>query len=133
MSRDLGRPWWDFDPDERPVPLTEEDVAVALEAERIVQAERQAMIRQARDFRESPLDRLVSVRTIALLLAVCLVMFALGWKQGASASTGTQHSGGGLEAGHVTGTTSGEGPNRSTEGWVGNQNRRLRDEEVSTR
>lgn len=190
MSGELDRPWWGFDPDERPVSLTERGVVVGYEAERADQAEHPAMIHQdtdlderpvpltepevtfayqteridqaerqakippdtdpttktltamremshparasGRDFRKSPLRRSVAGPKIALLLAGCLVAFAMGWQHGASASTGSQHSQGSRQADHVAEITSGVGADRSTKGLTGNQEQRPHNEEVLT-
>jgi hypothetical protein len=100
MSEDR-RSWWDFDPDERPVPLDAIAEAVAAEAEQIVESQRQSIMREDTDptgetlaaLREAAatapvdegLDRApASVRRIAvaLLSVACVAMFSLGWVQG---------------------------------------------------
>ncbi len=94
------REWWEFDPEERPVPLSNAmDAAEA--AEQIVEAERQSIIREDTDptlqtlaalqqqHAPSPAagDPPKSVLRVALLLLVagCVGTFSLGWAQGASA------------------------------------------------
>ena len=99
MSEDR-RSWWDFDPDERPVPLDPVAEAVAAEAEEIVESQRQSIMREDTDptlqtlaaLREaaaSPVDEGLdrapaSLRRIAvaLLSVACVAMFSLGWLQG---------------------------------------------------
>ena len=99
MSEDR-RSWWDFDPDERPVPLDPIAEAVAAEAEEIVESQRQSIMREDTDptlqtlaaLREAAvvpadggLDRApASLRRIAvaLLSVACVAMFSLGWVQG---------------------------------------------------
>ena len=110
MSEDR-RSWWEFDPDERPVPLDPITEAVADEAEKIVETQRQAIMREDTDptgetlaaLREAAEaasagnaddDGTGSLRRVALaLLSVgCLAMFSLGWVQGAAARAGAQIS-----------------------------------------
>lgn len=100
MSEDR-RSWWDFDPDERPVPLGPIAEAVATEAEEIVESQRQSIMRENTDptgetlaaLREAAatapvdggLDRApASLRrvAVALLSVACVAMFSLGWVQG---------------------------------------------------
>lgn len=108
MSED--RFWWEFDPDERPVPLDPIAEAIAEEAEGIVESQRQAIMREDTDptgetlaaLREAAEaasagdadDGTGSLRPVALaLLSVgCLAMFSLGWVQGAAARAGAQIS-----------------------------------------
>lgn len=93
-------PWWEFDRDERPVPLGPEGAWHAPdEAELIVNAEREAIIREDTEPNLVTLAQLaaaqpprkrqgVAVSKSAALLAVgalllgCVAMFALGWSQG---------------------------------------------------
>jgi hypothetical protein len=98
-----GGPWWEFDPDERPVPLEGAAGAVAEVAEEIVEAHRQSIIREdteptlqtllsmrgpaGRDVSESRTDRPVLRVGIALLIAGCVGAFSLGWSQGAATKT----------------------------------------------
>lgn len=109
---DGTRSWWEFDPDERPVPLDPIAEAVAVEAEEIVESQRQAIMREDTDptgetvaaaLREaaetasaggSVGDRPGSLRRVALaLLSVgCVAMFSLGWVQGAAARAGAHAS-----------------------------------------
>ena len=110
MSDDQ-RSWWDFDPDERPVPLDPIGEAVAIEAEAIVESQRQEIIREDTDptgqtlaaLREAAASPLsggdseqepASLRRVALvLLSVgCVAMFSLGWVQGAAAAEDARFS-----------------------------------------
>lgn len=88
-------PWWEFDHDEKPVPL-----APDAEAELIVSAEREAIIREDTEpslvtqaqlaaAASPPRKRQgIAVSNSAALVAVtallvgCVAMFALGWSQG---------------------------------------------------
>lgn len=89
-------PWWEFDPEERPVPMTP---GPADEAELIVNAEREAILRedtepsvvtlaQLRAGTEPrppqtgvPMSRRAAKLAAAGLAAACAAMFALGWAQ----------------------------------------------------
>ena len=94
-------PWWEFDHNERPVPLGPEGAWHAPdEAELIVNAEREAIIREDTEPNLVTLAQLaavaqpprkrqgIAVSKSAALVAVmalllgCVAMFALGWSQG---------------------------------------------------
>ena len=94
-------PWWEFDRDEKPVPLGPEGAWHAPDdAELIVNAEREAIIREDTEPTLVTLGQLAAAaqpprkrkgvavsKPAALLAAValllgCVVMFALGWSQG---------------------------------------------------
>lgn len=101
---EAGRPWWEFDPDERPVPLDASDQNAARQAEEIVESERRAIMREDT---EPTLQTLAGLRGTAitvsrargvrrprgsvrllgsgLLLLGCVAMFTLGWAQAAAA------------------------------------------------
>lgn len=94
-----GGTWWEFDPDERPVPLDEDGQGVAEVAEEIVEAERQSIMRQDTEPTLATLRALAESKVlntgeparsllplgIALLVVGCAAMFSLGWSQGAAA------------------------------------------------
>ena len=128
MSEDQ-RSYWEFDPDERPVPLDEVAEAVATEAEAIVESQRQEIIREDTDPTGETLAALreavattspsggteqepASVRRVALtLLSVgCVAMFSLGWVQGAAAEDASSR------AERVTAPTNTDGHTESNEG-----------------
>lgn len=129
MSDDQ-RSWWDFDPDERPIPLAARAEAVANEAEEIVESQRQAIMRQDTDptgetlaaLRESaaPTPRLaihlrpssVTRVALALLAAGCVVMFGLGWMQGSEERAEAR----GPAGERVTGATNKDAPAASNQG-----------------
>ncbi len=94
-------PWWEFDHDEKPVPLGPEGAWHAPdEAELIVNAEREAIIREDTEPTLVTLAQLaataqpprarrgIAVSNSAALVAVvvlllgCVAMFVLGWHQG---------------------------------------------------
>lgn len=94
-------PWWEFDPEERPVPMTPgQSWEPADEAELIVNAEREAILREdtepsvvtlaqlsaAAAPRPSqtgvPMSRRAAGLAAVGLAAACVAMFALGWAQG---------------------------------------------------
>lgn len=95
-------PWWDFDPDERPVPLNADaEWAAADDAELIVGLEREAIIREdteptittlaalktkEKSRRRTPMSvpRSAVLAAAVGLAAGCVVMFSLGWTQGAA-------------------------------------------------
>lgn len=52
MSAELGRPWWGFDPDERPLPLVEQGVVTPCDSERT--DERPPLVRDDTDPAERP-------------------------------------------------------------------------------
>ncbi len=103
MSEDRFEPtpWWDAE-DERPVPLgAEASWAAPDEAELIVNAEREAIIRedtepnlvtlaqlaavaqpQVRQSEGLAVRRSAALAAVALLLVGCVAMFALGWSRG---------------------------------------------------
>ena len=97
--------WWDPSPDEQPIPPDVIGRSVEEAAERIVEAERQAIIREdteptlqtllsmrgpaERDIPDSRTDRPVLRGAIALLIASCVGAFSLGWSQGAAARSNT--------------------------------------------
>ena len=102
MSEDQ-RSWWDFDPDERPVPLDPIAEAVAHKAEEIVESQRRAIMREDTDPTGQTLEVLREAAAtassgrgidhrpaplrpvaVALLSVGCVVMFSLGWVQGAA-------------------------------------------------
>ena len=124
---DGPRSWWDFDPDERPIPLSELAEAVANEAEEIVESQRQAIMREdteptgqtlaalqeaaaapapsgEKDRQPSSLNRVA----LALLAAGCAVMFGLGWVQGNEARAEARD--------RVTNTTNKDAPVESNQG-----------------
>lgn len=126
MTRDFeSTPWWELDPEERPVPLgSDQQWHAADEAELIVNAEREAIIREDTEPTIVTLAQLAAsaeptaprrgiemARSTALvagaaLLVGCVVMFTVGWHQGRDR----------VEAkgsGPVTRTTSYETPNDS--------------------
>ena len=91
--------WWEHDPDERPIPIDALAAPAQVAAEDIVEAERQAIMREdtqptletlaslrrtssAADARQPRLNpRLVT----ALLVVGCAATFCLGWSQGSRA------------------------------------------------
>ena len=95
-------PWWEFDPDEKPVPMTGARWEAADDAELIANAEREAILRE--DTKPSLVtlgqlaatqepcrcpSRIPVTRRIALAASVALVVgcagaFSLGWLQGDS-------------------------------------------------
>ena len=99
-------PWWEFDPDERPVPLGSEVTwGASDEAELIVNAERGAIMREDTEPNLVTLAQLaaaaeprhrqrrhrqrgiavshsVALFALAALLLGCVVMFVLGWNRG---------------------------------------------------
>lgn len=95
--------WWDPNPDEQPIPPDVIGRSVEDAAERIVEAERQAIMREDTEptlqtllsmrgpaMREAPhssTQRPVLRGAIALLIAGCVGAFSLGWSQGAAART----------------------------------------------
>lgn len=103
MSEDRfgSTPWWEFDPDERPVPLGPDGTWGAPdEAELIVNAERQGIIREDTEPNLVTLAQLAAVAqprhrqkgiaashsmalfALAALLLGSVVMFVLGWNRG---------------------------------------------------
>ena len=89
--------WSDFDPEEKPVPLDPARWVAADDAELIVNVERQELIRQdteptaetlvmlaERHGGEASRPRLNLTVAVALLIAGCIAMFLLGWRQGES-------------------------------------------------
>lgn len=97
--------WWDPKPDEQPIPPDVIGRSLEEAAERIVEAERQAIIREdteptlqtllsmrssvQQEVPEARTDRPVIRGAIALLVAGCVGAFSLGWSQGAVATTRT--------------------------------------------
>ena len=95
--------WWEPEPDERPIPPDVIGRSVEETAERIVEGERQAIIREdteptlqtllsiraqaVRKVRDPRTDRKVLRGAAALLLAGCVGAFSLGWSHGATAET----------------------------------------------
>lgn len=126
MSGDFeSTPWWGLDPEEQPVPLDpDQQWHPAHEAERIVNAEREAIIREDTEPTIVTLAQLAAsaettaprrgievTRAAALLagtalLVGCLVMFTVGWRQGRARVEARG-------AGSVTSTTSYETPKDS--------------------
>ena len=95
------QPWWDFDPNERPIPLDPVVEAVADEAAAIVESQRRAIMREDTDPngetiaalrmavpapRTRVIGGIVSLRrvAVALLSLGCVAMFLLGWVEGAT-------------------------------------------------
>ena len=103
------KPWWELDPEERPVPLDAGGGwAVADDAELFVNLEREAIIREDTEPALATLtstghdQRTVRRRTLTvsrsglaaavLSLAIgCLAMFAWGWNQGAALAADLRH------------------------------------------
>ena len=93
-------PWWEFGEDEKPVPLGPDGWHAPDEAELIVNAEREAIIREDTEPNLVTLDQLAAdsgpapkragvvvtkpaaLVGAALLLVGCLAMFVLGWSHG---------------------------------------------------
>lgn len=102
MTSDFeSTPWWELDPQEKPVPLTpDQSRRVADEAELIVKAEREAIIREdteptivtlaqlAAEAKPRPGRSGISVTRRAVAMAAaslflgCVITFTLGWQQG---------------------------------------------------
>ena len=91
--------WSEFDPEEKPVPLDAARWVAADDAELIVNVERQELIRQDTEPTTETLvmlagrqvgdadrsgPRLNLTVAVALLIAGCIAMFLLGWRQGES-------------------------------------------------
>ena len=89
--------WSEFDPEEKPVPLDPARWVAADDAELIVNVERQELIRQDTEPTAETLvmlagrhgceadpsgPRLNLTVAVALLIAGCIAMFLLGWRQG---------------------------------------------------
>ena len=103
------QPWWELDPEERPVPLdTGGGWAAADDAELFVNLEREAIIREDTEpslathtstghDRRTVRRRALSVSrsglaAAALSLAIgCVAMFAWGWNQGAAVAADRHH------------------------------------------
>lgn len=92
--RDPGA-WWDFDPAERPVPLTPDAEAVIGEAHQTVTTAQEAIAREVTEPLLTPptftsdgdvleTSRRPLALALCLLLVGCLAMFSIGWKQGAA-------------------------------------------------
>ncbi|MDP9069318.1 MAG: hypothetical protein M3N53_13370 [Actinomycetota bacterium] len=96
-------PWWEFDPEEKPVPVAAGGWGPADEAELIANAERQAIIREDTEPALVTLSQLAAVQEPArspsgvsvtrravvaaalTLLVGCAGTFSLGWRHGRSA------------------------------------------------
>ncbi len=103
------RPWWEFDPEEVPVPAKSLLWEAPDDAELIVNAERQAILREDTEpsvmtippveaprggegsgMSVSPLSRAAGIAAIVLLVLACCAAFLAGWHQGA-ATAATSH------------------------------------------
>jgi hypothetical protein len=102
MSDKFGStPWWEFDPDERPVPLGPEATwGASDEAELIVNSERRTIMREntepnlvtlaqlaaaaepRRGQKEIEVSHSMALFALAALLLASVVMFVLGWNRG---------------------------------------------------
>lgn len=115
-------PWWEFDPAEKPVPLGGAHWEAADDAELIVNAEREAIIREnteptiatmaavsgsKRDpsLGFSSRSRPVALAAAVLLLTGCAAAFSVGWHQAAAAAGPDRDRSGVVENSHVTRNT----------------------------
>lgn len=99
-GRDHHLPWWEFDPDEKPVPMTGAGWGAADEAELIAIGEREAIIREDTEPNLVTLGQLAAaaepavlrqgiavgnsaaVAAAMVLLLGCVAMFVWGWSHG---------------------------------------------------
>lgn len=110
-DRDFGpRPWWEFDPEEVPVPSESLGWEAPDDAELIVNAERQAILREDTEpsvmtlpavelsqeghgsrISVGPSSRAAAITAVVLLVVACCAAFVAGWQRG-SATVPTSHA-----------------------------------------
>ena len=147
MTGDYGRtPWWEFDPNERPVPLDPTDRWHAPDdAELIAHAELVAIARQdteptglmiATSIKRRPSVSRIPVRGRAavaacILVLACGAMFSMGWSHGsrvaASSGPGADEVRQSTDA--VTPTTDKEAPPSRLKGRSGDRSRDMEETE----
>lgn len=154
-----GVPWWEFDPDEKPIPLgAEGEWGLADDAEVIVNSEREAIARENTDptlqtlvaMRAAGRDgrsgrgvflpsqpRSVRVVAIVLLLAGCVALFSHGWSRGVAARESRDRPGSvslrrvsGQEDSRVNQATSKRRSGRFTRGLRDERSREAKSKEV---
>lgn len=147
MTGGQGRtPWWEFDPNERPVPLDPTDRWQAPDdAELIAHSEREAIARQdteptgltiARSVEAPSSSSRVSLGRRAaiaacLLVVGCGAMFSLGWSHGSrvAASSGRGPDEVRQRSDAVTTTTDSESPSSRLKGRSGDRSRDMEEAE----